>query len=213
MKVRIKEYINWIGPYQLAEYIFFWVQEEYDEEANLNPAYEKVRRLGDWLADTWVADFLQWIHSKRKRHVEVKIENFDVWSMDHTLSIIIVPMLEKLKEVKHGSGIVDMEDVPEELRCVVIPEDLAMDSDTTLHERFDWVLNEMIWAMKQIRDDEPDAPPYPKYIERPIKEWIGEMSEENQSEYDAFRPLREAYDDRIQNGCRLFGKYFRCLWD
>jgi hypothetical protein len=42
----------------------------------------------------------------------VKVDYWDVWNMDHTLSPIILPMLKRLREVKHGSGFVDMEDVP-----------------------------------------------------------------------------------------------------
>ena len=36
--------------------------------------------------------------------------------MDHTLANIILPMLKQLQATKHGSPMVDIEDVPEELR-------------------------------------------------------------------------------------------------
>ena len=41
--------------------------------------------------------------------------------MDHTLAMIIVPMLKQLKETKHGAPFVDDEDVPEELKSTSAP--------------------------------------------------------------------------------------------
>jgi len=52
----------------------------------------------------------------------VKIDRWDTWSMDHTLAKIILPMLKQLKDTKHGSAIVDLEDVPEELRGTSTPD-------------------------------------------------------------------------------------------
>jgi len=34
--------------------------------------------------------------------VEVQIDPWDTWNMDHTLAYIILPMLIQLKETKHG---------------------------------------------------------------------------------------------------------------
>jgi len=41
------------------------------------------------------------------RKVQVAIHDYDTWSADHTLSLIILPLLKRLKELKHGSPIVD----------------------------------------------------------------------------------------------------------
>ena len=51
-----------------------------------------------------------------ERKIDVQLDKFDTWNMDDTLAHIILPMLKQLKETKHGSHIVDDEDVPEELR-------------------------------------------------------------------------------------------------
>jgi hypothetical protein len=51
----------------------------------------------------------------------IKIDKWDTWSMDHTLSPIILPMLKQLKEVKHGAPNVEDEDVPEHLRSTSAP--------------------------------------------------------------------------------------------
>ena len=33
---------------------------------------------------------------------QIVIHNYDTWNMDHTLALIILPMLKQLKETKHG---------------------------------------------------------------------------------------------------------------
>jgi hypothetical protein len=89
--------------------------------------------------------------------------------MDTTLAPIILPMLKQLREDKHGSGVVDLEDVPEHLRCNTTEdydeqkcfdfyhEHEVKEGDRDIHARWDWVLDEMIWAFEQICDDDNDA--------------------------------------------------------
>ena len=123
------------------------------------------------------------------RIVEIQIDNYDLWNLDHTLALIIHPVLIQLKQVKTGSPRIDMDDVPENLRCEVDP--INFGNDTTVHERYDWVLSEMIWSFEQILDD-------------------------GKTDMELFRkdrPEWEAYNLRIKNGLMLFGKYFRGLWD
>jgi hypothetical protein len=36
------------------------------------------------------------------RKIDVKIDNFDTWALDHTLAVIILPALIQLKQTKHG---------------------------------------------------------------------------------------------------------------
>jgi hypothetical protein len=188
MKVYLGPYTEWIGPYQIADIIFFWLEKYPNEELDQRWDYKLHDRFGKWLADTWVNDFCQWIYERKKRNVKIHIDNYDVWSADHTLSLITVPMLKKLKEIKHGSGWVDDEDVPEELRSSAAPpKQNEWDTDDNFHKRWDWVLDEMIWAHEQIIDEED------KYI--------------------SDKEASEAYQARISNGLRLFGKYYQNLWD
>ena len=51
-----------------------------------------------------------------ERKIVIHIDDYDTWSMDHTLAPIIAPMLKQLKATKHGAPFVDDEDVPEHLR-------------------------------------------------------------------------------------------------
>lgn len=196
MKVYIGPYINWIGPYQLTEKIFFWTEKyPLDSEFEDRWDYKAKEKFGDWLADTWVTSFLNWIYKNKKRKIKIDIDDYDVWSMDHTLSLIILPMLLKLKEVKHGSPLVDDEDVPEHLRSTAAPELTEEEknycaTDAFFHDRWSWVIDEMIFAHESLHNDWQD-----EYYDR--------------KDYDGMRVVEK----RVGNGFRLFGKYYQGLWD
>ena len=126
--------------------------------------------------------------SKKEIH-RVKIDKFDTWNMDVTLAYIIVPMLKQLKEVKHGAPFVDNEDVSDELRAS--DEDLhtySKNGETDEHyfDRWDYVMDEMIFAFQSKLDEQ--------------------FFSDDIINYDA-------YTDRINNGFKLFGKYYNGLWD
>ena len=93
---------------------------------------------------------------ERKQRIDVSIEPHDVWSLDWTLAQIIHPGLIMLKQQKNGAPWVDPADVPEELRPT--PEELAnyeedARTDELWFDRFDYILDEMIWAFDQIKHD------------------------------------------------------------
>lgn len=142
------------------------------------------------------------------RQIEIRIDKFDTWSMDHTLALIIVPMLKQLHTTKHGAPMVDDEDVPEPLRSTAAPAvEIGWDVDDNHFKRWDWVMDEMIWAMEQIvKDDDSQFYDHSEVVERQsINEWVKSMKIDEEG--------LQQYHDRIQNGCRLFGKYFQALWD
>jgi len=191
MKIYLnKPRYNWVSPYTVKEKFFFW-KKDYD-------AHEK--EPPEWLTKTcevWlkIANFFN-------RKIEyVKIDKWDTWGMDSTLAPIILPMLKQLKATKHGSPNVEDEDVPAELqynkktKTKKHPNNthrIIEDSEDLIHRRWDWVLGEMIWAFEQICDDDYDT-----------KYFLGEWDKDSYF----------ANETRITNGTRLFGKYFRALWD
>ena len=132
-----------------------------------------------------------------KQKIRVRIDPHDTWSMDHTLAPIILPMLKQLKETKHGAPAVEFKDVPEEL----MPPDAEAvkklymengETDENYFKRWDYVLDEMIWAFEQkCRDDWMEDYDYNKWDHEGAK----------------------AHQDRMSNGFRLFGKYYESLWD
>lgn len=198
MRVYIGPYRNWIGPYQIAEKILFWMDKEKDE---------RVHNFGEWLSDTWVGNFCDWVHSKKNRKVKLRIDKYDTWNMDHTLALIVLPMLKQLKTTKHGSPHTDDEDVPEHLRSN--PNRIKMDehdihkveswdADDTIHDRWEWIMNEMIYAFEMELDEDWDL----RIYQREPEGWDDDKFAE-----------RKVIQDRIQNGFRLFGKYYQGLWD
>ena len=186
MKINIGPYPRWFGPYQLAEKLLFWKDKEDDA----------VFAFGDWLDNhTPIARISQWVYGKRK--VKVRIDPYDTWSMDHTLGLIIVPMLKQLKETKHGSPFVADADVPEELRSTMVPPVEDYDTDNNHHKRWDWVIDEMIWAFEQTIDETSDD----HFFNRSVEPYA----------YD--KEGHHAHILRIDNGIQLFGKYYQGLWD
>jgi hypothetical protein len=173
MKVWISKYRNhWISPYTILKTVCFWEKDEdvfYDLEDTGKGKYVKVVNFLNPICVAW-QNFLDFVHP---RWTYVKIDRWDTWSMDHTLAEIILPMLIQLRNDKHGSPMVDDEDVPEELRSVKKPKlkrkkndvrntiqvhavDMGEDDgESTVHLKWDWVLNEMIWAFEQkVKDDD-----------------------------------------------------------
>mgnify|MGYP003342698556 CR=1 FL=1 len=204
MKVYIGPYKNWIGPYQLSDMIPF-ISEDTSH------------KIGTWLAKTWINDVCEWVYKVRgERDIKVRIDKYDTWNMDNTLAHIILPMLKQLKASKHGSQIVEDEDLPVHMRYGDPDE-----CDNWVHYRWEWVLNEMIWAFEQELDDSWED----QFIHGKSEiDWklvsgsedddsgMYEMIQKN-PEYWVDREGIRLYNDRINNGMRLFGKYYRGLWD
>lgn len=143
------------------------------------------------------------------RRVKIVIDPYDTWSMDHTLAIIIVPMLKQLKATTHGAPFVDDEYVPEHLRSTAAPPtENEWDVDDNHFKRWDYVLDEMIWAMEQIANDDSDSKFY-DYSE--VNEEADLMEQIAQMKCD-HEGLQKHYD-RIANGTKLFGIFFTSLWD
>lgn len=231
MKVKIGKYKNWIGPYQIAEALCFWAKKE-KCEYGIEHTADWVHKFGEWLAggddkDSKLMKLCQWIESKRKRTIKVHIDRWDTWSMDHTLAYIILPMLKQLKESKHGAPFVDDEDVPEELRSTnAKPKEYEHDTDSNHFLRWDWVLNEMIFAFECELDDsweEAFRTGVMDTIWLPVDAEGNPTSEKDAKHYQMGEGPNHTYEcdydgmkvvqDRISNGFKLFGKYYQGLWD
>lgn len=249
MKVKIGPYERWFGPYQLAEALCFWAKPVKDEWG-IEDKPDWVHKFGEWLAhgsiapeptkgnpvslwrddrpETLLYKFLTWLHSKKKRRIEVRIDNYDTWSMDDTLAYIVLPMLEQLQKTKHGAPFVDDKDVPKELRSTSAPplskEDKDVGATDDNHfKRWDWVLDEMIFAFKSKIDED-----WTQQFHSGTHDWYSEASTFDEA---SGKPLlfelkrgpndtakidmkgMRAYQKRISNGFRLFGKYYENLWD
>jgi hypothetical protein len=241
MKIYIGKYRDhWISPYTMLDYVFFWTdwskcsrwstQQAIEDHSREKSEYvehpEWVERWSDRLvpvsrAIQWVLDL---VHPKINY---VKIDYWDTWSLDHTLAIIVLPMLKQLQETKHGSPLVDDEDVPEHLRSTAAPaKENDWDTDDNLHLRWEWVMNEMIFAFEHKVDDswqEVFQSGVHDYVTVPIdkdgnkvpqgehKFW--QMQDGPNNTYKCDYEGMKKVEERMQNGFRLFGKYYQGLWD
>lgn len=226
MKVYIGPYKTWIGPYQIADVVFFWVKKSrkgfYLSDSDprwLRWDYKLHDKFGDWLADSWVSSFCEWVHEKRgDQTIKVRIDRHDTWNMNNTLAHIIYPMLVQLKNTKHGAPWIDDEDVPEHLRSTnAPPKENEWDTDELFFDRWDWVLDEMIWTFDQLSQDDAEEKFYSGNIDiRFEKDEDSENSKMIKGPNDTFtvdKEAREIWSKRLSNGTRLFGKYYKNLWD
>jgi hypothetical protein len=205
MKVYISKYRHhWISPYTVLEKVLYW--KDWKNISYDTPWVEKwANRLEP------VSKGVQWMLDRIHPKIDyVKIDYWDTWSMDHTLSHIILPMLKQLQATKHGSPNIDDEDVPEYLRShMAQPRDYEWDTDSLHHLRWDWVLDEMIWTFSQVLDSNSE-------------DEFFDHSEVNEEKHDIFGQIHKikidheglnAHQARKTNGFRLFGKYYQALWD
>ena len=146
----------------------------------------------DYLMKVYIGPYKEDDSSRKE---SIHIHDYDTWNMDHTLALIALPMLKQLKETKHGVPYMDYEDMPEHLQY--IPRqydqraigDLFNKWDDFDHEFerqvdvWDWMMDEMIWSMEQVLEDSIE------------------------------HELDTEHHDRVYNGLKLFGKYYRSLWD
>lgn len=202
MKVYINKYkSHWISPYTILEKIYFWREIDYDE-----PFIDKLSGI---LYP--ICNFISWFASKVNRKIDyVKIDRWDTWSMDHTLSIIILPMLKQLKATKHGAPFVNDDDVPLALKSTMAPpKENEWDTDDNYFRRWDYVLDEMIFAFEHLIDDSWEEEFWTgedgtgESLEERLKTSTRKWNKEGQ----------QIVENRINNGLVLFGKYYRALWD
>ena len=214
MKVNIGPYTNWIGPYQIADMVFFWLEKYPLPELEKRWDYKLHDRFSEWLAKTWVADACQWIHDRKKRKIKIKIDNYDVWSLDHTLALIIYPALVKLKEQKCGYFLVMDEDVPEHLQSKNGTKDNEWDWDSLAEARCNYLFDELIWTFKQLQDDNDEEQFYDhsECEKQNMSDFINDLNN-NVSKLKVDREGLKKHHARIKNGTRLFGKYYQHLWD
>ena len=191
----------YIGPYRTTHISAYTLFDKYMEwkhdksywsvqDSEYTKTDKFIERICDIIQDVLNATVNKMI-GDRERDVKVRIDPYDTWSMDHTLAFIIHPMLVQLRDTNHGFFHPDAEDVPH------IGKGDETDfghSDTNAQDRYNWVLDELVWTFEQLKND---------------------------NDYDLFyaevsgwdKDALDAHNQRIQNGLRLFGRYYRSLWD
>lgn len=242
MKVRIYKPAPWFTTQSFEDWIVRVrhkpkPENRFDVVFPVDKFDERIEPILDFYQD-WVLHPINRVVAKIWPKNRIKIHRYDTWSMDCTLSPIILPMLKQLKETKHGAPYVDLEDVPEDLR----PEDgwneLEDGTDDKHFERWDWVLDQMIFSFEKKVEDRWEDEFHSGVSELlfvpidaegnelgPPKE-IGDRDYDKPEGLNAWKMVhgpndtsevdwegRKAMQERISNGLRLFGKYYENLWD
>ena len=164
------------------------------------------------------------------RNIDVEIEKFDTYSLDHTLALIILPALLQLKNTKMGvpaefgdagGADYDMQD------SFDFYKDSHKDSFDEKCKEWDTILDKMIWSFQQIALDdyetryhhgkaEYDWVKSDEKFTNPLNGKIEDtfqMVDKNPTEHWYDAAGHRMHEERIQEGLELFGKYYRHLWD
>jgi hypothetical protein len=166
----------------------------------------------------------------KSRKIDITIDRYDTWGLDHTLAFIILPCLIQLKHTKNG--------VPGEFAMVggevydyqksfeFYEESHKVAFDEKVKE-WDEVLDKMIWSFSQlVLDTHEDKyhhgaanydfvktnTQFPNPVTGKMEDTF-EMVDKNPNEHWFDSVGYNLHQDRIQEGLDLFGKYFRNLWD
>ena len=164
----------------------------------------------------------------KERKMEVSIERWDTYSMDHTAALVILPLLLQLRQSKHGVPNEFIRHIGGDLDnnyCFDFVNDDEKDVFDQLCGKWEETLDKMIWSFQQVVDDSYDSKYHhgrmklgwkPIEITHPTTGTVSnayEMVDENPGEHWYDHVGHELHEDRIQEGLELFGKYYRNLWD
>lgn len=170
---------------------------------------------------------------KDKRKIKIKIHNYDAWNADATMTMIILPLLKNVRDQKGGAPGTDDEDAPEQFRSTSAPpRKEEWHTDKNWFKRWNWILDELVWTFGELHRNY-DEDYYSSMQNKLTHIWV-ETDESNETsnrntprfykKLKLTKKLREIYGDnlltvarqhhsnKVQNGLRLFGKYYCALW-
>jgi len=144
-----------------------------------------------------------------EREVEIRIDDYDSWNCDQTLSLIALPLLKQLKEQKKGAPWVDDEDVPEVLRSSSAPpKENEYDIDEFHFARWEYVLDCILWSLEQHTNCNAEDK---FYDHSKVNEDDDLMDQVKAIKVDTEGLAK--HNARKQKGFELLGKYWMAMWD
>ena len=160
------------------------------------------------------------------RKIRVRIDRWDVWSMEHTLSLIILPCLKLFRSNMHGypGCFIEPEcasgEVSPHTKPVVSPDD---EQEEPGFIKWKAILDKMIWSFEEIANFGLNEPPFPDKIEEIKEEHVTGLGKGmpytrttttyEEGAVEAWKVLAKAYQDKVNDGLKLFGEYYQHLWD
>lgn len=142
----------------------------------------------------------------------------DTWSLDASLSPIILSALIKFKETINEPSRKDWVGVPNQIMYELFPDVGYNYSDEQLEkgsEYWNSILDKMIYAFNL--KNEPNLKDYAftfNHFTKNTEDGLTKVniSPTNQVEYDRYRADEETHWKKVEEGHLLFGKFFRSLW-
>lgn len=194
--------MDWIYKKKFGKYE--WQLSEQESNSTFVKYADGFNTAATWVLSHTINPVFRWYG----RREYVKIDNYDIWNLDHTLAQIALPALRLLREDQTGTPGVRAEDIPTHLIVKAYNESQAEHYDEKYppylysESAWDWVLGEIIYALDQHTMDFPESRQGRLFLsyER------GDMSQSN------WMILTKSDGERIQNGFVLFGKYFQNMW-
>jgi hypothetical protein len=172
----------------------------------------------------------RYLKKSNGRKIDVQIDKFDTWSLDHTLALIILPALIQLKHTKHGVPSDFVDDTAQDYHSQTVFDFMLEDKDDVFQkgcDKWEETLDKMIWSFQQIALEDYDD----KYHHGEMKmgwedtkknytnsatgktETTYRLIDLNPGEHWYDSDGHQLHEQRIQEGLELFGKYYRALWD
>ena len=234
MRVRIGKYVHWFTVTRAEDKYLEWRFNKPAWDID-NRDHTKLDKIVLKLLDGWqnVLHYtVNQIQKRRERKVRVHLDPWDAWDANTTLSYIILPLLEKLKEEKYGAPFVDTKDVPKELRDKKLTKKQKERGEVgdKHFERWDYVLDAMIYSFREVSEHNPGEEEFFTGESDTVFTAVdADGNEVDEDTYDGFMLYRmdkgpndtrqvdweglDKYKERVDYGLRMFGKYYLALWN
>lgn len=227
MKVYIGPFDHWFRP---ARWLHNFICQLYGFNQNKWYIVQRVKiksgdeydKLDCWIKDSflykWLLVIENWFN-RRERKIRIRVDKYDAWNLGDTVAMLALPLMYEFKRQGiNGAPAVDDEDVPLYLRSTAAPpltdcEKQTGGVDKLWHQRWNWVVDEIIWALEQVNDIDSDSQFHSDVDPDKPRDEPGISFQESikRNKYDF--EGHKAFCERKRNGLRLFGKYLEALWN
>lgn len=233
MRVYIGPYPKWFSTEKLESKWLEWRHKKPVWDIS-ESEYTKLDRAVVRVLDAWQTVLnctVNKIQEERNRTEKVRIHDWDIWNADRTMALVILPLLKELKDAKQGTPIVDLEDVPKELHPTKKQQrefEKTGTTDEKFQQRWDYVLDAMIWSFQEIVEDLPGEDQFVSGESDIVWTKVDAQGNEVGDDFDGVAYSRmsrgpndtfkidsqglDEYHNRIKYGTTMFGKYFTALW-
>jgi len=129
-----------------------------------------------------------------ERKIDVRIDKYDTWNMESTLAYIVLPMLKQLKATTHGS-----------------PGDMIEFQQTSNSAQYSFDFYEEFEQINTDWEAQFHSGEHDFYFEEINDYCIMKHGPNDTHKFDSEGYFK--FQNCMQEGFELFGKYYRNLWD